>query len=153
MTKERKVLVIRLRATQMCDVCRTFFFKKTQGYGAYCQQWPIRNKQVYKKSLPCAQLIFYQIKNLIQLRDFQPAVAPVFASSTFTRWFLVPQSDFRQATSSFWQHRGDFGNYILFILDVLFSFTITNIALSNFGQMNVIMKEWLKPQNLENYPH
>ena len=30
MTKERKVLVIRLRATQMCDVCRTFFFKKTK---------------------------------------------------------------------------------------------------------------------------
>ena len=113
-----------------------------------------------QKKFPCAQTIFYQIKNLIQLRDFQPAVAPVFASSTFTRWFLVPQCDFRQRTSSFWQkdrfwicqHREDFGNYILFILDVFFSFTLTNIAMSNFGQMNVIMKDWLKPQNLENYP-
>ena len=34
MTKERKVLVIRLRATQMCDVCRTFFFKKNSRLGS-----------------------------------------------------------------------------------------------------------------------
>ena len=91
----------------MCDVCRTFFFKKTQGYRSLLPTVTDKEQtSLQKKTLPCAQLIFYQIKKklaMIQLRDFQPAVAPVFASSTFTRWFLVPQCDFRQATSSFWR--------------------------------------------------